>query len=290
MRLFHRFIKLTVVTRPKGFIGNNLGFFEQLDNAINITEMRVQCTIEKNLGEHPNKCTIKISNLAEDTRAQIERDKLSATIEAGYDGVARLLFTGDIARAYSRREDTTEIVTTIEVTDGLHAYAHARMNRSYKPPIRVDRVLSDAAKSMGLTLPREVDQSPELKQALEGGISMHGPTREVLTRLLAPYGFNWSIQNGQLIIMSDEQVRAGEVIPINQGTGMINVPERTTPEKQDGKVEIKFQTLLYPEIEPGKVCRLESQLLNLDVKVTDVKHTLDTHGDDYTTDVNGRPR
>lgn len=290
MRLFHRFVKLTVVTRPHGFIGANPGYFDQLDNAINITAMRVRFSITKSLGKEPNKCTIKISNLSEDTRAQIERDRLYATLEAGYDGVARLLATGDIARAYSKREDATEIVTTLEITDGLHAFAHARMNRSYKPPIRVDRVLSDAAKSMGLTLPREAQQSPELRQALEGGISMHGPTRDVLTRLLAPYGMNWSIQNGRLIILADEQVRAGEVIPVNTGTGLIDVPERTTPDKQGGKVEVKFQTLLYPEIEPGKVCRLESQMLNLDVKVTDVKHEGDTEGDDYTTDVSGRPR
>lgn len=291
MRLYHRNVRLTIVTRPTGFIGNNPGFFEELDNAVTITAMRVRATIEKNSGKHPNKTAIKISNLSEDTRTQIERAKVSARLEAGYDGVYRLIAIGDVRPngAYSRREDSTEIVTTLELGDGLAAFAHARMNRCYRPPITVLRVLTDCANSMGMALPPEIQQSAELRQAISDGVSLHGPTRDVLTRLLAPYGFNWSSQNGRLSILRDEQARPGEAIPVNTGTGLINIPERTTPDSDKGKVEVKFQSLLYPEIEPGKICRLESEHLNLDVKVTDVKHELDTDSDQYTTDVTGRP-
>lgn len=287
-RIFGRVARVTVAGRPTGFVASNPTFFERLGNAIEIDQPRIRFQVTKNLGKEPNKCTIKVHNLAETTRTELERGTLSVTLHAGYDNVYRLITTGDMRRCYSQREGT-DIVTVMQVSDGARAFAHARVNRSYKPPIQVSRVLADCAKSMNLTLPPEIEQSAELRQALQDGISTRGPTREILTRLLAPYGYTWSVQNGKLQILRDEDLRPGEAILVDENTPIINTPERTYPDKPGGKSEVKFDVFLYPEINPGSRVRLRSEFISLDMKVTDVTHVGDTDNGDMKTSVNGKP-
>lgn len=290
-QLIGRVARVVVVERPTGFVGNNPQFFERIGNALEIDKLRIRFEVSKGLGKEPNKTTIKISNLAEHTRTELERGKpLGVTLYAGYQNVYQLIAAGDLSRAFSIREGRTDIVTTLRVSDGLRAYQKGRMQRSYKPPIVALRVLEDAAKSLGLTLPPELEQSSELKQAIEGGISMHGQTRDVLTRLLAPYGYGWSIQDGRLLILKDDDLRPGEEFLVDAESGLVGIPERTYPEKAGGKSEVKFQTLLDPRIKSGSAVRLRSQLLNLSMKVTDVQHVGDTgSGGEMKTSVNGKP-
>jgi hypothetical protein len=287
-RLFNRVAKVSVVRRQTIQTGGEPQFFSREGDAIEITGLRIRFEVSKNLGKEPNKCVVKIHNLAETTRSDLERGIIQVTLHAGHDGVFRLIATGDLRRASSQREGT-DIVTTLQVTDGFRAFAHARMSRSYKPPITVGRVLSDAAKSMGLQLPDEVLQSVQLNQKITDGISIHGPTRDTLTKLLAPFGYGWSIQNGKLQILRDEDLRPSELIVINQGAGLIGIPERTFPDKAGGKSEVKFDVLLYPEIIPGSKVKLESELIRMSLKVTDVSHSGDTHGGEMKTSVSARP-
>jgi hypothetical protein len=165
------------------------------------------------------------------------------------------------------------------------------MNHSYRPPIRVQQVLEDCARSLGLDLPPELERSAELKQALSDGISLHGPTRDVLTRLLAPYGFGWSVQNGHLQILRDEQTRSGQAFLINDDEGgLLGSPKKTIPEKPGSPSEISFDVQLYPELVPGGLAKIESEFLNVTIKMLDVKATGDTDPTgDFKTSVKGRP-
>jgi hypothetical protein len=288
--LFPRSVKLTVVSRPIGFIAENPNFFETVGNAIEIIAMRIRFEVTKNLGKEPNKCVIRLDNLSQSTRAELEKKPLKATLMAGHAGSPRLLFTGDITHAFSKREGT-EIVTTLRVGDGFRAFAHGRMNRSYKASVSVKKVLEDCARSLNLKLPPEVEQSPELRQALATGVSAHGATRDVLTRVLAPYGYNWSMQNGQLWILKDEQVKTGHIHLISSASGpLVGIPEKTVPENPKGKTEIKCQTILFPELQPGQMAKLESEFLKVQFKMTDVKHVGDSYDNgDFTSDITGKP-
>lgn len=288
MKLFGRTWKVTIARQPTGFIGSNPQYFEQLGNAIEITALRMQFEVKKNLGREPNTCTIKLHNLAPTTRSELEHGALKATLHAGYDNTPRLLFTGDVRRVWSVR-DGQNIITNLQVRDGMRAFAHARMDRSYRPPIEVHRVLADMAKSMGLELPPEIEQSAELRQALANGITTRGPTRDVLTRLLAPYGYGWSVQNGRLLILRDGDLKPGEAFLINTDTGLLGSPERTTPDKPGEPVEIKFDVRLYPELTPGSRTKLESEFLSVTSKIYDLKSVGDSRSGDWKTSVTGRP-
>lgn len=289
-KLYDRTVRVTVIKRPTGFIGGNPQFFDVIGNALEIERLRIRFEVTKHLAKEPNKAVIKIHNLSPHTRSELDAGDLAIRLHAGYDGNLRLLFYGDLRRSSSQREGKTDIVTTLQVADGAQAYKHARMNRSYKPPTTLLRVLQDAAKSMDLDLPPELLQSASLKQAVPDGITAHGATRDVLTNLLAPYGYGWSIQNGGLQVLRDEDLRPGEAFLIDSGAGLINNPERTVPEKQGGKSEVKFDSLLYPELVPGARAKLVSEFINLEMKITDVTHTGDNDASDkMTTSVVGRP-
>lgn len=290
-RIFGRVARVTVARRPAISSSVNPQYFERNPNAIVIDSAsgaRISGSIKKTLNKMPNPAAIKIYNLSESTRTEMEKNVLAVTVHAGFDNVYQLVTTGDCKRCWSYREGT-DIITEIRVGDGILAYAGARMTRSYKPPIQAVRVLSDAAKSMGLKLPPEAEQSSELKAALAAGISVHGPTRDILTRQLAPYGLTWSVQNGQLQILADEQTRPGSAILINAEAGIIGTPERSYPDKPGGKSEVKFEVSLYPAIVPGSLIKLESEFLNIVLKATDVDHDFDTKEGDFKTSVNGKP-
>lgn len=286
-RLYKHTAKVVIARQPTGFIAENPQFFESLGNAVEIEKLRFTFEVKRTLQKEPNPCDLVIYNLSPHSRAEIEKKPATVTLLAGYDGVQRLLFTGDLRHAFSEREGT-EWVTYVKLGDGARSYAHARMdNKSYKPPIRVSQVLTDAANSMGLDLPPEAEQSLELKQALSTGISMHGPTRDVLTRLLAPYGYGWSIQNGTLQILKDGDTR-GEAFLINGDTGLKNSPTRETGDKALQRLEVSFEVALYPELFPGCLVQLESQAFNGTFKVLELSHAGDTEGDEWTTSVKAR--
>lgn len=288
-RLYDRTVRVTLIRRPTGFIGSNPQFFDVIGNATEIEGMRIRFEVQKHLAKEPNKATIKIHNLAEHTRSEIEKGDMAIRLHAGYDGNLRLLFYGDLRRAFSAREGT-DIVTTLSVNDGGQAFKHARMNKSYKPPTKLIRVLQDMAKSMDLDLPRELVNRPELHQAISTGVTAQGATRDVMTSVLAEFGYGWSIQNGILQILRDEDLRPGEAFLIDADAGLVNNPERTVPEKEGGKAEVKFDVLLYPELQPGSKARLASEFINLEMKLTDVTHNGDNDASDkMQTSCVGRP-
>jgi hypothetical protein len=287
-RLFRKTWKVVIAAQPTGFVGQNPQFFETLGNAVEIVDMRVAFSVTKNLGKEPNKCSLQLYNLNDHTRGMLERTPVRIWLHGGYDGAARLLFTGDLRFSHTRI-DGSDVVTSVEVRDGMRAFAHARMTRSYKPPIRVSQVLGDAAASMGLTLPPEIERSPELKQALATGISMHGPTRDILTRLLAPYGYSWSIQDGTLVVLADGKLRPGEAILVNEATGLVGSPERSVPDKPGARASVSFETLLYPEIAPGMAVKLESRFINGVFRVKEVGHEGDSHDGEWKTTVKADP-
>lgn len=276
-RIFHRIWKVTLIKQPTGFIGSNPQFFESIGNALEITEHRVRCEIARHLGKEPNTCTMTIDNLGPTTRAEIESGKVTVIFEAGHDGVARHVFTGDRRFAYSSINNAT-VETKMQIGDGARAYAHARMNFSYKPPVELRTVLQACAASMNLELSRGVLESIDFRQALATGISLHGPTRDVLDRLLGPFGYRWSIQNGAIQILADGAANESEALLINEQAGLIGSPARSPENKNKSRQDVTFDVILKPEIIPGNKVQLESSEIHGLFRVIETTDKVDTHG------------
>lgn len=283
LRLLNRVVEVTIANQPQPGKAGASTFFGQEPNALIVTDMRVEFEVKRTIGKTPNPATIKISNLSDDSRSRFNRMPVYVILRAGHDGVLKPLFEGNVSHSISELK-STDWETKAQVVDGGRAYAHSEFTRAYAPPVRALQVLSDAAAAMGMSLPPEAEQSAELRQALSAGVSVHGPTRDTLSKILAPYGFNWSVQNGRLQILKQGALNKRRAWIIDEDAGMIGSPDSTMPHKPGKVAEVKIECLLFPEIVPGDAIQLTSRsFVKATFRVQDVHHRGDTHGNEWLT-------
>lgn len=293
MRLYGRVARVTAY-RVRGS-----SYFDLQPNGTEITDARIQFTVEKRLGSTPDTCTIVITNQNEATRSDFETHPLNVQLDAGHDGEFRRIFAGDMRWATSAKRDT-DWETTVQVADGARAFRHARVAKSFREGVTVRTALVEVARSMGLRLPRELEVSKDLEEQFGAGIVLDGRASDELARLLAPYGYEWQIQDGALTVYRDDQARPGEALVISQATGLIETPEfspPTTSTKKSKSVRrssvssprLNFRTILNPAIVPGCRVFVDSLTTRGIYKVIQVVHTGDTHGDDWTSAVEAKP-
>jgi hypothetical protein len=253
-----------------------------------ITDLRVQFRVRKDLAKTPNTCDVTITNLNDTTRADLETKPLLVQLQAGYDDVYRFMFLGDL-RFCMTKIDGPQWHTLLQLGDGDCHYKWARMNRSYGANTKVKQVLRDAARSMGLVLPKEVELDDALDETIGGAELAYGKTRDQLTRFLAPYGYSWSIQNGQLRILRDDRTHSDTFKVISEEMGMIGSPEFGSPPKSGQPPHVTVDMLLYPELMPGDRVQVISRFMNGFFKVIAVEHSGDTHGPTWQTQVELKP-
>ena len=252
--------------------------------------MRVQFSVTRSLSKDPNTAEVTISNLSEASRAEFQQRPLRVQIAAGYAGENKLLFVGDVRPGSVSRIAGTDWETKLLLGDGSRAFAEARVNRSYKNGTAVRTILRDAATSMGLKLPKELDESVELKQSLPVGESLTGYTSDELTRLLAPFGYEWSIQNGKLQVLRSAQVLPNEARVVDETEGMLGTPELGTPEKGGKPPTLRLRHLLDGAFAPGQKIKVVSRSVKRGLyKVQQVTHTGDSRGDDWETEIEATP-
>src|SRR3990172_565889 len=161
--LVDRTYKVTAHPQPSGFVADNPNFFEEVGNAIEVFALRVQFQVEKHLLKDPNTAELTISNLSEHTRTQFQTRPLRVEIAAGYQGVNKLLFVGDVRPGSGSKLLGTEWETKLLLGDGSRAFAHGRVSRSYKGGTPVKNIIRDAARALGLSLPTELENDTQLQ-------------------------------------------------------------------------------------------------------------------------------
>lgn len=303
-RLFKRSAKVTayrsVAGTPGGFVAANPQFFDQQPNAIEIENLRVQFEVEKSLDKEPNTCTVTITNASQSTRVDLQTKPLIVLVQAGYDGELRYLFKGDLRYGFSH-QDGTEWLTELQLADGDRAYRYAQVSKTYRKGMTITAALRDCAASMGLSLDTSTQIAPELQAQFASGRSLWGDTREELSRLLAPYGYQWSIQNGRLTILKDGQTTPGQAVVVAEHTGMIGSPEFSVPEqasatttkagkpRKNNYPKLQIKMLLYPELTPGMTIDVQAEAVNGNFRVERVKHTGGTaDDDDWLTEIEAK--
>lgn len=292
-RLFRHPARLTAYRAtpgtPGGFIANNAQFFN-LPNAtiIEADTLRIQAKIVKSIDPEPNAGKITITNLTEQSRANFTTRPLRLKLEAGFDDNPRHIITGDLRYGYSELKET-DWETVDEIADGDQAWRYAHVSKTYKAGTTIATVLKDAAASMGFIIDAKTLASPGLQAQFAAGRALDGPMRAELTRLLAPFGYGWSIQNGQIQILRDDETRPDAARVISEDTGMVGSPEYSSPAKNGKPPHLKVKCRLYPELTPGARINVQSISVNGMFRIEKLTHTLDTHGDDWDTEIEAKP-
>jgi hypothetical protein len=282
-------------------------FFGTQPNAFVIRDLRVAFQVQKNSGKEPNTATIVISNLSQQSRAELQKKPLHIKLEAGYDGRTELLAEGDLRWAESIPEGPNW-TTKIEIADGSRMFAGARVNRSFGPGVKKKDALNEVAKAMGLKLPAGIENIIGAASQFVSGLTLQGPAHKEMTRLLEPHGAEWSVQNGQLQILRNQDARPDQGYVVSQETGMIGSPCYGAPPAKGQPPTLKVKMLLFPALLPGTRIQVQSgvegatialgkksklpahvQAINGAFKIERLTHAGDTHGVDWFTDLESKP-
>jgi hypothetical protein len=279
-----------------------------------LSGLRFAFSIQKGATKSPNKCTVRVWNMAPDTRAQVEVIGNVLLLKAGYldDQGALQIFAGDLTRALTRR-DGADLVTELELQDGHLEFRDKKLALSFASGVSGRTVLETAAASFGLpvrTLPDFTDKQ------YSAGFAFIGRTRDALDKVCKYLGLEWSIQGREVQIVRAGATIKQQAVVLSADTGLIGSPEldaNTMTEQAAAKdgftasqkgvrviteldelgkerkmlqiAGYKVRSLLQPTLEPGALVQLKARGVTEFLRIDELTHTGDTHGQEWVTEM-----
>lgn len=281
-----------------------------------LTGLRFAFSIEKQSTKAPNKCTLKVWNLAPETRGLVEAIGNVLILKAGYvqDTGAQTIFQGDVIRALTVREGP-DWVTELEMQDGHKEFRDTKASVSYGRGATALQVLGDLSKRFGLPV-RELPADVAAKQ-YPNGFSFVGRLRDAMEKACDYLKLEWSIQNREIQIIKKGGVFQKRAVVLSSDTGMVESPmlesktmtekaaakdgitasqpgvRATTQRNDDGEIErvlqvngYKVKSLLQPSLEPGGYVQLKSKSIDGQFfRIEELTHVGDTFGSEWHTNI-----
>ena len=266
-------------------------------NARVIDKLRVSFQITKSLMSFPNLAQIDVYNPSKDTLSMLETKFNTIQLNAGYEGNVRMLFTGQIRNVFQRKQGPDRIVTVF-AGDGEQDWQNSIFNKTFSENVTIKRIVQEIAQSFENTITGALQGLDSPADKLRGQ-SLSGSSKDVLDKLARDYGFAWSIQDGQLVTVPNEDVLDDrDAVLINQATGMIGSPTIT-------ELGVNVTTLLNPELLPNRAFKVEATAADVAIggvqfrtlprtsgtgfyKTYQVIFNGDTHANNWFSTVEGR--
>lgn len=250
---------------------------------VRITDLRMRFSVKRTIFREPNTIELVITNLSAVSRAALQVARVPVTVEAGYQGTSRVLFVGT-ARRIEHRKTGVDWETKLQSGDGELQLKGARVNTTLAPGASFQDAVRAVASSMGVAMGNLTEKlkGQDLAGAFasfSGGVALHGSAAMQLDRLLDTAGYGWSIQDGVLQLLRDDETTSDEAVLLSPQTGLVGTPEfgewRT----------VLARSLLQPDLRPGRRVQMESDAVTGLFRVQAVTHRGDTHGADWYSDV-----
>lgn len=215
----------------------------------------------------PNTMYARVYNLADSTVKQIQKEFTTITLQAGYEaGNYGIIFQGTIKEVREGKERNVDSYIEIYAADSDAWYNFAVISQSIaagQTPEQVINAIQSAPSVNGVApLPFASDASGLIAgaglgtvQTLSRGKAMFGMTRDYARDWSAKYGYQWSMQNGQFVVVPIAGYRPGEAVVLSSATGLIGIPEA----RPDG---VHAQALLNPLIRIGGLVQIAQSDIN----------------------------
>lgn len=259
-----------------------------LPNGESAGEFTLRFKVENSLESTANSAYAEVLNLNRRTRGLIAgRRKLPFIIEAGYLNATGTLFSGRSVMVSTQREEV-DTVTKIEAADGLaemKRQVSVSLGKLSKPADAIQAIATAMGKgaSAALTRAAQGDFNGAIS-VFTNGLVLNGSAEDELNKLGRTHGFDWTIQQGELVILKPEETLADAAFVITPETGLIVSPEPVLDDKRPTATIIRATTLLLPGIVPGRRVELESADIAGEFKVTKATHQGDTSGTVWQTE------
>ncbi|QDJ52802.1 phage protein [Bordetella hinzii] len=268
-----------------------------------VRPIRITFDIAKDAEEEPNDYTIRIYNLAPATRKALEEPGLRCVLYAGYaeEQGSLLMAAGSVVFAYTKYE-LPDVVTELIVRDGHVELRDTAVSIGLGPGAQASAIIRDIARQMGLPLVMAEDV-PDRRW--HQGFSFYGAARTALHKVTQATGLEWSVQNQQLQVVQRRGTTRRQAVVLAADTGLIGYPERTREAARE-KARVRDQktgddvnlvsaqqqrdgwrvtSLLLPTINPGDLVKLESRTVEAFLRVDALRHTGDSEGGDWMTEL-----
>lgn len=238
----------------------------------------------KNLKGEPNTAEVKVRNLAPQTRAKLESQKLiPVLIEAGYGSDLHQIYLGQLRNAMTVRDGETDFVTSMATGDGETAVSGGRSLVQVPAKATPAQILGFAAQGLqaaGVGA-GNLQSAQGLAAASFGGPArtLHGNAARVMTDVATMNGMNWSIQDGALQIlkigaMVKPQAQAVK-LSSNPNTGLIDTPS------VDTKGIMKCKALIQPGLFPGLPVIIDAENLKGAYRIEEAEYEGATWDDEW---------
>lgn len=224
-----------------------------------IRDLRISFDITKSLISTPNLANIKLYNPNNDTVALLNGDDVNIQLSVGYGDNIRLVFKGDIVNFFQRRESVDRIVD-MYARDGHKDWTNSTFNKTLSENISVKDSISEIISTFTDTAIGLINGLPEATDKLRGQ-TLSGASKDLLDMYASEYDFQWSIQDGEIIITPDDDtIATNEAVLITALTGMVGSPAIT-------KIGADVSSLLNPLLQPNTPFKIES--ISSDVTLAD---------------------
>jgi len=231
------------------------------------SNLRIAFDVKKTSESNTNTTTIKIYNLNPESRAFLEQTDLSVILEVGYQAfesepIIEILSTGNLLRGKVKHErEAGDWVTSLEYGDGETPLQESFYNRSFVAGASLRSIIQDVARTLGLPVNTIIGLQD---RTLNSSAVFSGSSKEILDRITRDAGVEWSIQDGEVVILPPAGFTLEEVIVLNENTGLIGSPIRR-------KTGIEFTALLNPRIRSGRRVRITSRDVTGEYRVRKVE-------------------
>lgn len=244
--------------------------------SIVIDGLTMSFDIDKTISKEPNPATFTLTNLSQYTRNLITDKKYNRILfNAGYQDDLRTLFVGYIDEVENRKEGT-DITTLMTCSDGSKDYRDARVAVTVGKGATDQEIVKQALGAMPSTGKGKQEYNKERK--LPRSKTLVGNARDVLTQVAKNQDADWSIQDGELLLLPKKNALANnEGFLISEETGLIGSPQKVS----DG---LEVRCYLNNVMRVGQLCRVESVLSEYagDFKITKLQMKGSNKGNDWT--------
>jgi hypothetical protein len=222
---------------------------------IEIGTLRITFKVEKTIRPTPNQASILVYNLSPDQEAKVKNEYTDVMLQVGYQGATRMVFGGNIKRAFTYKEET-DWITEIQGADGDKDYTRATLNKTLAAGYTDADIVKAAIDAYGQTGGTAAGTVTTSTVAHSRGRVLTGPVTQLMHRVAENALGHWSIQDGKLYLVKADSVLPDDAIVVNETTGMIGAPEIS-----DKGIIVKCQ--LNPQIRINGALKLD----NNDIKV-----------------------
>lgn len=261
------------------------------EDGFKISNLRIAFEIEKTEKSENNTGKIRIYNLSKDTHNKISTAGLHCILKAGYqDESIRSILFGDIVRG-ERKKSGTEYITELEVKDGREAVMNGYVSVSYEKNTEARLIAQDMLDVMAL--PYKGIENIPASAVYPGAFSDIGLASDILKKVLNRFDLYYCIQNEMVYIMTENKEVESTGLLLSPETGLLTIPcavsDKTSDDDNKAAAgnEWTFRTLLFPQLNPGVACVVNSPEigLNATMKIKSTKFVGDNYGQDFYIDI-----